>query len=166
MENNTDRSEAAEYVQAEIHAAALWEVPLAEMRREGVEAGKTYSVEWFENRLAAKQDTPEYGIAVSRIRRALEHDGLYLTARGQVGSGFILLPPAANDALMRAYEHGGTDMFQRAVILGSNTDLTKLTNGERRRHEATLARIAQKAALVNRRLPRGVESGDHTAVDG
>ena len=153
MENNTDKPEAAQYAETEIHVAAPWETTLAEMRREGVEAGKSYSTEWFEARLVAKQDTLPFGLAVSAIRRALEHDGFYLTARGQAGSGYVLLSERANLAVMLSYERGGIDALQRAVILGSSTNLAKLTEGERRRHEATLSRIAQKAALLSRRLP-------------
>ena len=33
-----------------------------------------------------------------------------------------------------------------------HTNLKNRTNGERRRHDATLSRIAQKAALLNRKL--------------
>ncbi len=40
------------------------------------------------------------------------------------------------------------DCLTRGVILGTNTKLGTLTEDERRRHEAVLTRMAQKAALA------------------
>ena len=50
------------------------------------------------------------------------------------------------------------------VILGTNTKLGTLTEDERRRHEAVLARMAQKAALMRRKLPRELLDGEDDAT--
>ena len=51
------------------------------------------------------------------------------------------------------------------MILGTNTKLGTLTGDERRRHEAVLARMAQKAALMRRKLPRELsDEGDDAVV--
>ena len=49
------------------------------------------------------------------------------------------------------------------MILGTNTKLGTLTEDERRRHEAVLARMAQKAALMRRKLPRELPDEEYDA---
>ena len=44
----------------------------------------------------------------------------------------------------------------RGMILGSNADLTSLTESQRRRTEAIISRVAQRAALVSRKMPRAL----------
>lgn len=140
-------------IHTELHRAPLWQTTLATMRKEGVAYDKTYSTEWLEQRLGANSDSVEFGFAISAIRRELEYEGFYLTARGQSGNGFVILPPEDNADVMLGYQRTAIDSLRRGVILGTNTKLETLTSDERRRHEAVLARLAQRAALVNRKLP-------------
>ena len=98
----------------------------------------------MELRLGANRDSAEFGFALALIRRELEHSGFYLTARRQAGQGF---------AIMLWYEREGIDKLCRAVILGSNAELRTLTEAQRRRHDAVLSRIAQRAALMSRKMP-------------
>ena len=66
---------------------------------------------------------------------------------------------ALADLLIRK-ERRGIDEFARAVILGSNADLCSLTEAQRWRTEATISRIAQRAALVSHELPRSPSDKD------
>ena len=143
----------------ELHRLPLWQTTLASMRKEGIRYGQTYSMEYFELRLGANRDSAEFGFAVGLIRRELEHSGFYLTARGQSGNGFAIAEVETIADIMLRYEREGIDKLCRAVILGSNADLRTLTEAQRRRHDAVLARVAQRAALISRKMPRAL-SGD------
>lgn len=72
----------------------------------------------------------------------------------------MILDNAKNTDVMLGYQATALDYLKRGVILGTNTRLETLTESERRRHEAILARLAQKAALVSRNLPRSLVDGD------
>ena len=60
----------------------------------------------------------------------------------------MILDNAKNADVMLGYQATAIDCLKRGVILGTNTKLDTLTEDERRRHEAVLARLAQKAALM------------------
>ena len=47
------------------------------------------------------------------------------------------------------------DALKRGVVLGTNTRLDALSEGERRKHEAMLERLALRHALVQRSEPIG-----------
>ena len=167
MNNEHDSSSTSavttQPVHTELHRLPLWQTTLAAMRKEGVRYGSTYSMESFELRLGANRDSAEFGFALAAIRRELEHDGFYLSARGQAGNGYVILPPEENADIMLGYQKTAIDCLTRGVILGTNTKLVTLTESERRRHEALLARMAQKAALMNRKLPRELRDGEDEA---
>ncbi len=95
------------------------------------------------------------------IRRELEHSGYYLTARGQVGNGFAIAEVEVIADIMIRYERRSIDFLCRAVILGSNADLRTLNEAQRRRHDAVLSRVAQRAALMSRKIPR-VQPGEQS----
>lgn len=151
-------------IHAELHRLPLWQTTLATMRKEGVRYGQQYSMEFFELRLGANRESAEFGFALAAIRRELEHDGFYLSARGQAGNGYAILPPEENADIMLGYQKTAVDCLTRGVILGTNTKLKTLTEPECRRHEVVLARMAQKAALLNRKLPCELRGGDEEAA--
>lgn len=143
----------------EIHTLPLWQTTVTGMRKEGIRYGQTYSVEFFELALCAKREGYDFGTGLAAIRRELEHDGFYLSARGQGGTGYVILDNAKNADVMLGYQATALDCLKRGVILGTNTRLDTLTENERRRHESVLARLAQKAALMQRKLPPELPSG-------
>lgn len=61
-------------------------------------------------------------------------------------------------------ERRGIDELCRAVILGSNADLSSLTEAQRRCTEAIISRVAQRAALVSRKMPRALAGNDDVAM--
>ena len=60
---------------------------------------------------------------------------------------------------MLGYQATALDRLKRGVILGTNTRLETLKEDERRQHEAVLARLAQKAALMQRNMPPELPGG-------
>ena len=140
-------------VHLELHRLPLWQTTLAAMRKEGVRYGQTYSMESFELRLGANRDSAEFGFGINLIRRELIHDGFYLTARGQAGQGYAIAWADQLADIMLRKERRAIDELSQAVILGSNADLRTLTPDQKRRHEAVLSRVAQRAALASRKLP-------------
>ncbi len=128
----------------------LWRACADDMRVEGIEHGKVYPAEYFEQKLRTTRDTMEFGMAISEIRRDLESSGFYLSGRGQNGNQFVILPPENNQDVMRAYQRSALDSLKRGVILGTNTRLDLLPESERRKHEALLEKLAVRTVLMNR----------------
>ena len=143
---------------SETHAEALrlplWKNVYEQMIAEGCDYGRTYAAEFFETSLKTTRDTMRFGLDLARIRRALEYHGFYLTARGQGGNQFIIVQPESNADKLIGYQRAAIDALKRGVILGTNTRLDSLTDEQRRRHESTLEKLATRAALVSRRMPK------------
>lgn len=70
-----------------------------------------------------------------------------------VGTGYVIAEPEALGDILLRYERKGVDMLCRAVILGSNADLSSLTESQRRRTEAILSRVAQRAGAGESQAP-------------
>jgi hypothetical protein len=128
----------------------LWKNVLEALLQGGVSYGDTFDTAYFEDGLKCQRETMEFGIAMSQIRAGLMEHGLYLTGRGGNGKSFTVCDPAANVAVMQSYQREAVRALQKGVILGTNTDMARLTEDERRRHEAVLERMAIRAALVCR----------------
>lgn len=136
-ENNVDR-------------LPLWKACVEEMIAAGVKYGDVFASSFFSARLKCSQDSMEFSLGISEIRRALEREGMYLSGRGQNGEQFVVLPPAKNADVMMDYGRRAADALRRGVILGTNTRLDLLEPGERERHEKMLEKMAIKAALIMR----------------
>lgn len=128
----------------------LWKNCLESMLADGIEYGKTYSSEFFEEQLKEKRKTMEFTLAVSAIRRELEKYGFYISGRGHDGNQFIILPPENNADVMLKYQSAALDALKRGVILGTQTRLDTLGEADRRRHEKVLEKIAIRSVLMNR----------------
>ena len=123
------------------------------MLKDGVDYGRTYDAEFFETRLKEKRDTMGFGLAVSQIRTALLQNGLFLSGRGQKGEQFVIVDAAANTRVMENFQAQAAMALRKGVILGTNTRIDVLTEDERRKHEATLERLAVRSALMSRKIP-------------
>lgn len=134
----------------EVRKLPLWKSCLEKMVSEGVEYGKTYPADFFEQELSQKRDSMKFGLDISEIRRGLEKLGFYLSGRGQGGNQYIVLPPANNASVMSSYSRAALDALKRGVILGTNTRLDTLSDSERKRHESILERLAIRSALMHR----------------
>ena len=131
----------------------LWRNCFEEMLKDGADYGKVYNAEFFEKRLKENRDTMAFGLAVSQIRTALLERGLYLSGRGQKGEQFVIVDAAANTKVMENFQAQAALALRKGVILGTNTRIDVLTDEERRKHEATLERLAIRSALMARKIP-------------
>ena len=134
----------------EVIKLPLWKSCLDEMITAGLNYGQVFEASWFEHHLKCERDSMHFGLAISEIRRALEGKGYYLSGRGQKGNQFVILPPESNRNVMCSYQRAATDSLKRGVILGTNTRLDMLGEGDRRKHESTLEKMAFKMVLLNR----------------
>ena len=141
-ENSNEQTEAVRL--------PIWKHALEQMRLAGIEYGKTFTAEWFEEHLRTRRDTMGFGLSISEIRRELEWDGYYLSGRGQKGDQFVIMLPESNQDVMRGYGRAALDALKRGVILGTNTRLDSLTANERRKHESLLEKLAFKLALCSK----------------
>lgn len=137
----------------EVRRLPLWKNCLEKMLLKGVDHGDIYTAEFFEHELSQERNTYKYGLAISHIRRALEHKGLYLSGVGQKGNQFVIIPAGSNSNVMSSYSRKAFDILKRGVILGTNTDTKLLTDSEKKRHQSILERTATRAALVARAAP-------------
>ena len=134
----------------EVLRLPLWKNALEELEQNGLSYGQTIGADWFEERLKQPRNSMRFGLDISKIRRELEHKGFYLTARGQKGNQFVILPPESNRDVMAGYQREAIDALRRGVILGTNTRLDTLSDADRRKHEGMLEKLAVKAALMQR----------------
>jgi hypothetical protein len=138
--------------QLEVVRLPLWKNCLEDMLQQGVDHGKTYEADFFENHLKSERTTMAFSLGVSQIRTALLEHGFFLSGRGQKGDQFVILDAASNTRVMENFQHQAAVALKKGVILGTNTRLDVLTDEERRRHEATLERLAIRSALMSRRI--------------
>lgn len=135
---------------AEALKLPLWRECAKEMLVQGIEYGKVYPSQYFEDRLRCASDSMTFSMGIAEIRRALEPHGFYLSGRGQKGEQYVILPAQANANVMMCYSRKASDALKRGVILGTNTRLDTLSADDRRRHESVLEKMAVKLALVSR----------------
>jgi hypothetical protein len=84
---------------------------------------------------------------------ALLTHGFFLSGRGQKGEQFVIVDAAANTSVMENFQAQAVRALRNGVILGTNTRIDVLTEEERRKHEATLERLAVRSALISRKTP-------------
>jgi hypothetical protein len=129
----------------------LWQSCLQTIREKGMTFyGAVIESSFFEEQLSCDRNSAEFSLRISDIRHELLQDGFYLSARGQKGEQFVILQPAANAKVMNSFQRMASNALKRGVILGTNTRLDLLSEGERRRHEAILERLATRSILVSR----------------
>lgn len=128
----------------------LWRACLDDMLEDGVAYSKTYTAEFFEQKLRKKRDEMQFGMDISEIRRELETRGFYLSGRGQKGNQFVIIPPESNVDILRNYQAAASDSMRRAVTLGASTDTTLLNDEQKRTHERVLEKVQIKLALMQR----------------
>ena len=128
----------------------LWKNVYEQMIAEGCNYGATYPAEFFERGLKAHRDSMRFSLDLARIRRALEHHGFYLSGLGGKGAQWVIVAPESNADKLLGYQREAMDALRRGVILGTNTRLDTLTAEQRRKHEATLEKLATRSALISR----------------
>lgn len=127
-----------------------WKDCLDRITREGLDYGKVYTAEFFEKHLKCSRGDIRYSLDISKIRRELERQGYYLSGRGQNGNQYVVVSPNQNTDVMKKYQRAALDSLNRGVILGTNTPLHLLQNGDRIKHEQMLQNMATKLVLMQR----------------
>jgi len=145
------KQDCAEVVEAaQLVRLPLWKACAEAMLAEGVDFGKVYPAEYFEERLRCKRDDMKFGFDMSEIRRVLETKGFYLSGRGGKGDSFVIVEANKNANVMKNYQASAFDCIKRGVILGMSTPLDKLTDSERIRHEGALERMQLRLSLMRK----------------
>lgn len=115
--------------------------------------GMVVGIEEMEAALEEKADTMAFQMAVHQIRVSLRHRGMNFSQRGLRGAGFHVLPPGTNADEMEHLNRVALNSLKAAVILGSRTDTSLLTDCERSRHESITEKTANRLALLARSNP-------------
>lgn len=127
----------------------LWKTCAEQMLEEGIDYGKTYPYQFFEDRLKADRNSIQFSIAISKIRHALLRKGFYLSGVGAQKHGcFCIQQPNANKATMTRMAKIAQRSLARGVILGTNTPLEILQAGDRKKHEQILERLQLKYMFI------------------
>lgn len=134
----------------EVRRLPLWKNLLDEMQREGLAENKVYPIEHFTKGIGASLDSLELVFGIAEITKALRRLGWVLTSRGQKGTQYVLLPHERNADEMVRLNNVARRALREAVVLGNATPLDKLTDEQRRRHEAVLEKTATRHALLAR----------------
>ena len=142
-----------EPIEMEVVKLPEWKSCYQDILNEGIDYGKTFTAEYFEEKLRCRRDSMQFGLDVSNVRTALLAHGFYLSGRGGKGEHFVVLEAAANSKVMENYQHAAAIALRKGVILGTNTRIDILTDDERRKHESMLEKLAVRAALFSRRTP-------------
>ncbi len=152
-ETENPQQEVLQNPQPEVLRLPLWRTCYEEMLRDGIDYGKTYDASFFEERLKDKRDSMGFSLAVSQIRTALLHHGMFLSGRGQKGEQFVVVAAAANARVMENFQAQAVLALHKGVLLGRKTRIEVLTEEEREKHASTLERVAIRSALIARKIP-------------
>lgn len=112
--------------------------------------GLTVTTEEMEASLDEKADSIAFKMAMLNIRVVLRHRGMNFSQRGLRGTGFQILPPNTNADEMEHLNRVALNSLKASVILGTRTDVSLLSDCERKRHEAVTEKMANRLALLSR----------------
>jgi hypothetical protein len=122
---------------------------LENMRAAGIAHGQIYLADFFAKELRSEPGTMRFKMDVSWIRQQLLDDGFYLEGRRQNGN-FLIVPADANRRHGAAYSRNSSKLLKRGYTLLTNTDVSLLSEKDRKLHDAEQEKIATRFAL-NRR---------------
>lgn len=129
----------------------LWRGLLEAITSNGLEHGKVYQANYFENELSCKRDTREFGIATYRIRRALEEQGYYLQGHAMRDGTMVIIAPDRHIGVVKNRERIRKSLIERNIALLANTNRKLLSSiGVQRKHEKTLERLKIKHLIEQR----------------
>ena len=112
--------------------------------------GLTVTTEEMEAALEEKAHSMAFQMAAHNIRVLLRQRGMNFSQRGLRGAGFQILPPNTNADEMEHLNRVALNSLKASVILGTRTNLSLLSECERKRHEAVTEKMAHRLALLGR----------------
>lgn len=131
----------------------LWRAWLDE-HEDKVQFGDLVSSKSLVDFLRCPEDSIQFAMAVSEIRRALRRKGMNWTARGQSGEGYVVAQANTNHAEVDRMSRVASSALREAVVLSASTPLDLLTEEERKRHERSAQKVATRLALISRKEPK------------
>lgn len=143
--------------QQDIRSLPLWK-DWIDRNEHRIAYGFTVTMEEMEEALGGKRGTVAFNIDVFKIREALRHRGMNFSERGLRGSGFHVMPANSNANTMEGMARAAVNALTAAVVLGSTTDQSQLTDQERQRHEAATQKAAARLALLSRKVPTAINA--------
>ena len=133
----------------EVRRLPLWK-DWIERNEHRLAYGLTVTTEEMEAALEEKSNTMAFQMASHNIRVVLRQRGMNFSQRGLRGTGFQILPPNTNADEMEHLNRVALNSLKASVILGTRTNLSLLSECERKRHEAVTEKMAHRLALLGR----------------
>ena len=133
----------------EVRRLPLWK-DWIERNEHRIAHGLTVTMEEMEEALDGIRETHGFNMEVHHIRRELRHRGMNFSQRGLRGAGFQILPPNTNADEMEHLNRVALNSLKASVILGTRTNLSLLSDCERKRHESVTEKMAHRLALLGR----------------
>lgn len=143
--------------QQDIRSLPLWK-DWIDRNEHRIAYGFTVTMEEMEEALDGKRGTVAFNLDVQKIRAALRHRGMNFSQRGLRGEGFHIMPPNTNADTMEGMARAAVNALTAAVVLGSTTDQSQLTDQERQRHDAATQKAAARLALLSRKVPNAINT--------
>jgi len=137
-------------VSEEAQRLPLWRNFCERIVAAGLVENQTFTTELIARELSAHPASAQFAFAVHEIRRYLRRKGWVLSARGQNGTQYVILPRSRNADEMQRHQKRAITALREGVILGTQTPLDTLNAEDRRRHEAILEKLALKSVLIKR----------------
>ena len=124
---------------------------LAQIMGQNLQPGSVIRGEVFEEALQLKRTDQAYGFLISKIRQELYRHGLYLSGEGFSETGcYEILMPADNYWVAKlALARADRDLEGKMTLL-AHTNVTGLTELQKRRHENGLREISLKLSAMRR----------------
>ena len=133
----------------EVRRLPLWK-DWIERNEHRLAYGLTVTTEEMEEALEEKAHSMAFQMAAHNIRVLLRQRGMNFSQRGLRGAGFQILPPNTNADEMEHLNRVALNSLKASVILGTRTNLSLLSDCERKRHEAVTEKMAHRLALLGR----------------
>ena len=133
----------------EVRRLPLWK-DWIERNEHRLAYGLTVTIEEMEAALEEKASSMAFQMAAHNIRVLLRQRGMNFSQRGLRGAGFQILPPNTNADEMEHLNRVALNSLKASVILGTRTNLSLLSDCERKRHESVTEKMAHRLALLGR----------------
>jgi hypothetical protein len=136
----------------------LWKNLLDKLITEGLQYGKIYTVQQFEQELSCSHTSIRFGISVHRINIAIERLGYHIKSKATSAGVLCIVQPNQHAVIAKNNERQIRKKRRRTISLMSATDMALLNPKEQKTHRKLLARaeivymIEKRAGKVHRYL--------------
>lgn len=120
---------------------------------EGLEHGKEWGIEFFEEQLRIKRDRLSFGMMISEVNEQLEKRGYHLTSRGTNGVSYYIAPLEKSSSITSALNRKAMRLLKRSAVFAQSTLREhggKMDEKEKRRLEKQSQIQAMRYVLMTR----------------